>query len=172
MALDCDAFSSSTQSAKNVNNAVLAIPVGFTCEDLAAAWECIKDAASPRLQVEVPTSTVQMEYIHHVKAEKMIVKIEELVKAAKALIEEEEKAALAEKLFVTRQTVSNYETGKSRPDVEMLTRIAEVLETDVSTLIYGPKPPIQNSQLRSLIIGAVLAGTAWVVFLILSPINV
>ena len=77
---------------------------------------------------------------------------------------------LAEKLFVTRQTVSNYETGKSRPDVEMLTRIAEVLETDVSTLIYGPKPPIHNSQLRSLIIGAILAGTAWVVFLILSPI--
>ena len=25
---------------------------------------------------------------------------------------------LAEKLFVTRQTVSNYETGKSRPDVD------------------------------------------------------
>ena len=35
---------------------------------------------------------------------------------------------LAEKLFVTRQTVSNYETGKSRPDIEMLERIAEVLE--------------------------------------------
>lgn len=44
---------------------------------------------------------------------------------------------LAEKLFVTRQTVSNYETGRSRPDVEMLARIAEVLETDVNTVIYG-----------------------------------
>ena len=49
---------------------------------------------------------------------------------------------LAEKLFVTRQTVSNYETGKTRPDVDMLARIAEVLETDVNTLIYGiPTPP-------------------------------
>ena len=27
---------------------------------------------------------------------------------------------LARALFVTRQTVSNYETGKSRPDIEML----------------------------------------------------
>ena len=44
---------------------------------------------------------------------------------------------LAEKLFVTRQTVSNYETGRSRPDVEMLAKIAEVLETDANTVIYG-----------------------------------
>ena len=36
---------------------------------------------------------------------------------------------LAEKLFVTRQTVSNYETGRSRPDVEMLASIAEALNT-------------------------------------------
>ena len=77
---------------------------------------------------------------------------------------------LAEKLFVTRQTVSNYETGKSRPDVEMLARIAEVLKTDVNTLIYGPQPPVQNSQLKSLIIGAVLAGVVWLAYLILSPL--
>ena len=44
---------------------------------------------------------------------------------------------LAEKLFVTRQTVSNYETGRSRPDVEMLAKIADVLDTDANTVIYG-----------------------------------
>lgn len=44
---------------------------------------------------------------------------------------------LAERLFVTRQTVSNYETGKSRPDIEMLARIAETLETDPNTVLYG-----------------------------------
>ena len=55
---------------------------------------------------------------------------------------------LAEKLFVTRQTVSNYETGKSRPDVEMLARIAEVLKTDVNTLIYGPQAPVQSASGR------------------------
>ena len=42
---------------------------------------------------------------------------------------------LAEKLFVTRQTISNYETSRSRPDVEMLQKIAEVLDTDVNTVI-------------------------------------
>ena len=37
---------------------------------------------------------------------------------------------LAEKLFVTRQTISNYETGRSRPDVEMLAKIATPSFTD------------------------------------------
>ena len=47
---------------------------------------------------------------------------------------------LAEKLYVTRQTVSNYETGRSRPDLEMLKKIAEVLDTDVNTVNYGQQP--------------------------------
>ena len=47
---------------------------------------------------------------------------------------------LAQKLFVTRQTVSNYETGKSKPDVEMLERIAQMLDTDILTVIYGSQP--------------------------------
>lgn len=48
---------------------------------------------------------------------------------------------LAEALFVTRQTVSNYETGRSRPDVEMLLHIAEVLGVDANTVLYGPPVP-------------------------------
>ena len=46
---------------------------------------------------------------------------------------------LAEALHVTRQTVSNYETGRSRPDVEMLTALAEALGADVKEVLYGPE---------------------------------
>jgi len=60
---------------------------------------------------------------------------------------------MAEKLFVTRQTVSNYETGRSRPDVEMLTKIAEVLETDANTVIYGPAPTVDKAPLYCLMAG-------------------
>ncbi len=80
--------------AKNVQNACLSIPVGFTKESLEAAWEAIKEAKKPRLQVELPISTVQMEYIYHIKADKMIVKIAELVSAAKALCEDVEFSAV------------------------------------------------------------------------------
>ena len=54
---------------------------------------------------------------------------------------------LAEALFVTRQSVSNYETGKSRPDIDMLLRIADVLHTDLDSLLYGPAPEA-TQQLR------------------------
>ena len=46
---------------------------------------------------------------------------------------------LAEKLFVSRQTVSNYENNKSNPDIETLKKIADVLGVDANTLIYGEK---------------------------------
>ncbi len=45
---------------------------------------------------------------------------------------------LAEQLHMTRQTVSNYENGKSEPDIEMLVRLAEVFETDVNSLVDSP----------------------------------
>lgn len=45
--------------------------------------------------------------------------------------------ALAEALFVTRQTVSNYENGRSRPDLDMLVKIADVLDADVNQVLYG-----------------------------------
>lgn len=62
---------------------------------------------------------------------------------------------LAEKLFVTRQTVSNYETGRSRPDVEMLLSIAVALDTDANTVLYGlPVPAERKRQVRQLCIGA------------------
>lgn len=62
---------------------------------------------------------------------------------------------LAEKLFVTRQTVSNYETGRSRPDVEMMLSIAEALDTDANTVLYGPPVPEERKrQVRQLCTGA------------------
>ncbi|MBE7026435.1 MAG: hypothetical protein E7410_02545 [Ruminococcaceae bacterium] len=71
--------------AKNIQKSIVAIPVGFSSDDVKNAWECVKEAAAPRLQVEVPTSTVQMEYMYHLKADKMIAKIAELVTEAKKL---------------------------------------------------------------------------------------
>ena len=42
---------------------------------------------------------------------------------------------LAEKLDVTRQTVSKWESGLSVPDAEMLMTISEILETPVSEIL-------------------------------------
>ena len=47
--------------------------------------------------------------------------------------------ALAEQLHVTRQAVSSWETGKTQPDIETLTALAEALHADIRELIYGPE---------------------------------
>lgn len=45
-------------------------------------------------------------------------------------------AQLAEKLNVTRQTISSWERGNSYPDVGMLLRIAEALNAEANDLLY------------------------------------
>lgn len=80
--------------AQNIQNAVVAIAAGFEKQDVVNAWECIKDAKKPRLQIELPVSTVQMEYTYHIKSDKMIEKIAALTAAAKELCNDVEFVAL------------------------------------------------------------------------------
>ncbi len=64
---------------------------------------------------------------------------------------------VASKLFVTRQTVSNWENGKTQPDIDMLIKISETLGTDVTTLIYGvqrAKP--EKKEIKKLFISAAI----------------
>ena len=80
--------------SQNVKNSTVAIPVGFSEEECVNAWESIKEAKKPRLQVELPVSTVQMEYIYHVKTDKMLSKITDLTQKAKELCADVEFSAL------------------------------------------------------------------------------
>ena len=75
--------------------------------------------------------------------------------------------ALAEKLFVSRQTVSNYETGKTRPDIDTLVKIADIMEVDVNVLIHGmpSQENTRNARIRST---ALLAATVIFGFLLFS----
>ena len=46
---------------------------------------------------------------------------------------------LAEKISITRQAVSSWENDRTQPDVEMLGKLAEVLDVSFEELIYGKK---------------------------------
>lgn len=54
---------------------------------------------------------------------------------------------LAEKLNVVRQTVSKWEKGLSLPNVDMLSKIANVLETDVNILLDGQITTTDQSEI-------------------------
>lgn len=71
-----------------VKNSVISIPVKFTENGAAEAFDLIKNARKKRLQVVAPMSTVQMEYICHKKPAAMLEMISEAVSKAKAVCEE------------------------------------------------------------------------------------
>ncbi len=57
--------------AASVRDCAVKIPVGYSEESIDEAYESIKDAKNPCLQVIMPVSTVQMEYQLHMKAPKV-----------------------------------------------------------------------------------------------------
>jgi len=61
---------------------------------------------------------------------------------------------LAEKIYVSRQTISNWETGKSYPDVHNLILLSTLYEISVDELIKGDveimKEKIISNELQSL----------------------
>ena len=52
--------------------------------------------------------------------------------------------ALAEKIFVSRQTISNWETGKNYPDINSLLRMSEVFGVSVDVLLKGDVEEIKE----------------------------
>lgn len=52
---------------------------------------------------------------------------------------------VAERLHITRQTVSNYETGRSQPDLDTLVRLAGLYQVPVETLLYGDRKERRRS---------------------------
>ncbi len=130
--------------AQNMRQATLAIPVGFTQQDVDIAFECIKDAKAPRLQVALPVSTIQMEYTYHVKQEKMLTKIAQLVKYAKSLCGDVEFAAL----------------DATRADADFLISAVKTAQENGATLVSvcddaGVSTPADIAQMVKALKGAV-----------------
>lgn len=63
--------------------------------------------------------------------------------------------ALAEKLFVSRQTVSSWENDRTQPDIEMLKTLSDVFDVTVEEIIYGEKrktdPNAENAKKRKIL---------------------
>lgn len=78
---------------------------------------------------------------------------------------------LAQRLFVTRQTVSLWELGRARPDVETLEKIAACFQVELSQVLYGPEHRSDGLSRRLLIWGGASFGAALVVILFFVLMN-
>lgn len=79
---------------------------------------------------------------------------------------------LADRLQVTRQTVSHYEIGRSQPDLEMLECIANVLNVDVALLLGNGQTSVRvpvRSKLEQIRAGGRIPWSAVVAFLLIMP---
>ena len=56
---------------------------------------------------------------------------------------------LAEKLFVTRQAVSRWETGETLPNTETLKRLSALFDVSINTLLGSPRRNICAAVCRS-----------------------
>lgn len=81
------------------------------------------------------------------------------IRTAKNLTQDD----LAQKLFVTRQTVSGWENGRTQPDIETLCKLSEIFGVPVEDLIYGEKrfntaeEKAQSSKRTLIIIFSIIA---------------
>lgn len=73
-----------------LKNSVMSVCAGMTTQSVEAAWNAVSGAAKPRLSVALPLSPVQMEYVCHKKAPKMLDLINELITKAHSLCEDVE----------------------------------------------------------------------------------
>ncbi len=91
------------------------IPGGDSAEAIRNAWECIRGASEPWIQIVMPVSTVQMEYGYHLKADKMLQKLQALCAAAAKLCPHVEfvaaDATRAEEGFAERCCQAAWEAG-------------------------------------------------------------
>lgn len=90
------------------------------------------------------------------------------LRTAKGMTQED----LAAALFVTRQTVSNYENGRSRPDLDMRLNIAQVLDADTTAILYGPpQSPCRKPALIRLAVGGAALAVVWGARLYVAGLN-
>lgn len=87
-----------------LKNSTMSVCTGMTEDGVVNAWNAIASASKPRLSVAIPLSPVQMEYVCHRKAPKMIELITALITKAASLCKDVEFVALdatrAEKDFL------------------------------------------------------------------------
>ncbi len=103
--------------ANLAETAAVSVPVGLSEEGVARAWEAVKGAKHPRLQVIVPTSPVQMEYGCHKKPPMVLEMIAALVTACRARCAEVEfvadDATRAEPAFLRQAIAAAAAAGAS-----------------------------------------------------------
>lgn len=115
-----------------VKNSVLSVAAGLTIESIENAAASLSGANKPRIRIELPVSTVGMEYTCHKKAPKMLEWIEKAVSLAKEKCKDVEFAAVdatrADKDFLESAIETAVKSGAT--SVAVIDSAAEMMPDD------------------------------------------
>jgi len=138
--------------AQSLSETILALPAGLEKESIEKAWDALKDAAHPRLQVVCPVSSVQMEYLLHEKSSAVIAKVSEAIKLCRGLCSDVEfvadDATRSEKSFLYEILSAAIESGASL--VSICDDAGNMLPAEYEEFIkgiYENVPSLSNSAL-------------------------
>ncbi len=133
--------------ASFVKESVISVGAGYSLESLSNAVASLTTAAHPRLRVEVPVSTVGMEYTCHKKAPKMLETVAELVAEAKKSCKDVEFCAVdatrAEEDFLKDIILTAIEKGAD--SVTVCDNAAEMMPEDFGKFIGSIKAYIPEN---------------------------
>ena len=101
--------------ASTVTESTVAVPVSLNGISIEETWNALKLAKKPRLQVVIPTSAVQIEYLFHKKPDAVISDVRKLVSECASLCPDVEfiasDATRSEQEFLTQVISTAIESG-------------------------------------------------------------
>ena len=142
-----------------VKNAAVAVPVDISDEDsVRFVWEALQEAVKPCLQVAVPVSSVQMEYLLHIKPDAMIQKVVQTVQKCVELTGEVEliaqDATRSDPLFMKKLLNAAIDAGAGR--ITLCDSAGQMMPDEISAWLAKIKKDVPA--LDQVIIGFACSG--------------
>jgi len=82
---------------------------------------------------------------------------------------------LSEKIFVSRKTISNWETGKTTPDIDSLIRLANLFDLSLDNLLFEGSEVVENIKkdneiraLKNIKLGTLIISVSIILYYIIS----
>ncbi len=133
--------------ASCVKNSTVAVPVSLSEEDVCRVAEALKNATRPRIQIVVPVSTVQMEFVCGKKPPMVLEMIDRLIKKAKEFVSDiefiAEDATRSEPEFLTKAVNTAITAGATL--VTLSDAAGTMLSDEISVFIDDVKASVSES---------------------------
>ena len=130
--------------ASTLEYSTLCVPVTLSKELIDEAWAALSKAKKPRLNLIVPTSTVGMEYIYQMKAEKMLPLAEELTAHAVSLCNDveftAEDAVRSEPQFLAAVLKAAVRAGAKT--ITLCDSVGEILPDELTAFVSSIKKSV------------------------------